>query len=467
MVESPVESLRTARNFLVVGDLMVDCYVRGEIKRISPEAPVPVLTVTEKENKPGGAGNVALNLAGLNSAVTLFGFVGDDESGRILTDLLGRADVDCRGILWDRNTISKTRITSARQQIVRVDEERDQPPSREERERLMKSLAQVDFSRFDGVLLSDYNKGVCFPELCQFLIKESRRAGLPLVVDPKGRDWEKYRGAPLITPNVKELGDAWGGEVPNGDDSVAQAALALRERFSFDRMAVTRSDKGMTLAWEEGIGHFPTQAREVYDVSGAGDTVAAGLLRFLSDSFSPPEAVRWANRAAGIVVGFLGTHPITKALLLEERRGESCLSWEAAREKGGAIVFTNGCFDLLHPGHMDYLRRARQLGDFLVVGLNSDDSVRRLKGKSRPVNGEKHRKIMLESLAFVDQVLLFEEDTPARLIQEIGPDFLVKGGDYRPEDIVGREWAGETLSLPFLPGFSSTTLMERIKELDG
>ncbi|MDC7221288.1 MAG: D-glycero-beta-D-manno-heptose 1-phosphate adenylyltransferase [Spirochaetales bacterium] len=455
------------RKFLVVGDIMLDRYIRGDIKRISPEAPVPVLSVSEKEDKPGGAGNVALNLAGLNGEVNLMGFVGDDEAALVLEKRLGEAGIVLEPVKWARPTITKTRITAARQQIVRVDEEQKEPPRTEELNELKERILACDFSRYDGVLISDYDKGVCSPELCQAIIEKARDANLVTVVDPKGSDWEKYRNAPLITPNVKELGDALGREIDNSNEAVSTGAGHLIEKFHFDRMVVTRSEKGMTLAEGKRIVHFPTQAREVYDVSGAGDTVAAGLLRFLCDGNSCEESVSWANRAAGIVVGFLGTHSITKELLLEADGVDSVQNWEMARQGGGKIVFTNGCFDILHPGHMDYLKKARQLGDFLVVGLNSDASVKRLKGESRPVNDQNTRQIMLESLAFVDQVILFEEDTPFGLIKSLRPDILVKGGDYAPENIVGREFAGETLTIPFVEGFSTTGLLERIDKLNG
>ena len=460
-------ALAERRHFLVAGDLMLDRYVRGDIRRISPEAPVPVLTVTERENKPGGAGNVALNLSGLNGAVTLLGFTGNDEAGHTLKELFDREQISLANTLWDRNTITKTRITSSRQQIVRVDDETDLPLTPVNKKSIMEKIGDMDFASIDGILISDYNKGSCFPELCEALIGEGKKRAIPVVVDPKGPAWEKYRGASLITPNVKELGDALGEDISNGDEEIGKAALKLLSRYEFERMVVTRSEKGMTLVERSGIRHISTKAREVFDVSGAGDTVAAALLRFLADGFPIDEAVAAANLAAGIVVGFLGTHPITKELLCgsldEPARGH----WETARSRGMKIVFTNGCFDLLHPGHMDYLKKARELGDYLVVGLNSDDSVRRLKGADRPINDQDCRKIMLESLTFVDEVILFEEDTPRDLIESIRPDYLVKGGDYRIDEIVGREFAGATLTIPFIEGYSSTGLMERIRKLRG
>jgi D-beta-D-heptose 7-phosphate kinase / D-beta-D-heptose 1-phosphate adenosyltransferase len=457
------KSLKTRRNFLVVGDLMLDRYIRGKINRISPEAPVPVLTVSEREDKLGGAGNVALNLAGLNSQVTLVGFLGEDEAGRALTGLVKQESIILNVTFWERNTITKTRITSGRQQVVRVDDEKTDAPSLQDKELLLKTLTELDYSDYEGILLSDYAKGVCFPALCQFLIEKARKENIPLLIDPKGGDWTKYTGASLVTPNLNELGDALSCTVKNEDKPVVEAADELKKRFSLDSLVVTRSEKGMTLV-DQTIHHVPTLAREVYDVSGAGDTVAAGLLRFIADGYQADEAVRLANRAAGIVVGFWGTHPITAKLLLAEPEDES---WEEARREGKSLVFTNGCFDLLHPGHMDYLKKARALGDYLIVGLNSDESIKRLKGSSRPINNQDSRQIMVESLSFVDEVILFEEDTPARLIESICPDILVKGGDYQIDEIVGREFAGTTLTIPFVEGYSSSSLIERITKSHG
>ncbi|MBN2627148.1 MAG: D-glycero-beta-D-manno-heptose 1-phosphate adenylyltransferase [Spirochaetales bacterium] len=461
------EALSRERNYLVVGDIMLDCYIKGGIKRISPEAPVPVLTVQEREYKPGGAGNVALNLTGLNSRVTLIGFTGQDEAESRLQTLFEQQKITMKSVKWNRGTISKTRVVSGKQQLVRIDDEQSRDPDESERVSLYNLIDRDDFSVYKGIIISDYDKGVCSEEICLLVITKARAAGIPVVVDPKGSRWNKYRGATLVTPNLKEIGDVLGEELPNEDDLIKAPAEKVRREYELENLVVTRSEKGMSLISPEGTEHFPTMAREVYDVSGAGDTVAASFLRFLSESLPVRDSIVLANMAAGIVVGFIGTHPITKELLLKESRFSSPGNLQDARRLNKTIVFTNGCFDILHPGHMDYLRKARELGDYLIIGLNSDDSVRRLKGETRPINNQESRKIMLEALSFVDQVVLFEEDTPLELIKSIRPDILVKGGDYAVENIVGREYAGKTMTIPFLKGFSSTAVIDRIEKAHG
>ncbi|OQX28702.1 MAG: hypothetical protein B0D92_07555 [Spirochaeta sp. LUC14_002_19_P3] len=449
--------------YLLVGDIMLDSYIFGDVRRVSPEAPVPVLAVERREDRPGGAGNAAVNLAGLNADVTLVGFTGGDAAEKTLRFQFDSVGITLAAVRWERATISKTRLLSGRQQLVRFDEENPLPPKREESAALEAAVRGMDFSEFDGVLLSDYGKGVCSAEVCAAIMEKSRAAGIPVVVDPKGSDWEKYHGALLAAPNVKELGDALGQEMINDDAEIVAAGKILRCRCGLEYLAITRSEKGITLLAEGKGQHFPTEAREVYDVSGAGDTVAACLLRFFTAPMPMKDAVPLANLAAGIVVGFTGTHPINAHLLLERCESSLPSSWEGVRGRGGKVVFTNGCFDILHPGHADYLRKAADLGDYLIVGLNSDASIQRIKGAGRPVNDQQTRKMMLEALSCVNEVVIFEEDTPLELIRRIRPDILVKGGDYKPEDIVGREHAGRTESIPFVEGYSTTELINRIR----
>lgn len=464
MYKTIKEALANKQNYLVVGDLMIDKYILGDVKRISPEAPVPVLKVSGKKHNPGGAGNVAVNIAGLNSSVTVTGYTGDDESLKLLSSDFSKLDIELMNSKWQRSTITKTRLVSGQQQIARIDEEESISPKEKCRQGLLEIVRNIDLNKFDGVVLSDYAKGVCDNDLCQLVIQNSRDKNIPIIVDPKGNKWDKYKGATILTPNIKELSDVLGYDIPNSDSEIEEAGKKLLERFNIANLIITRSEKGMTLVNNDSVEHFPTMAKDVFDVSGAGDTVVAGVIRFLTSGLDIKDAINLANFAAGIVVGHVGTWPITKEELLKEAADTKDLhiTIQELKNSHKKIVFTNGCFDILHPGHIDYLQKAKELGDYLVIGLNSDESVKRLKGNDRPVNNQSVRKIMLEALSCVDLVEFFEEDTPYNLIKSIKPDILVKGGDYNIEDIVGREFAAETTTIPFLDGFSTTSLIERI-----
>lgn len=466
MYKAIKEALEIEGNYLIVGDLMVDQYIFGDVKRISPEAPVPVLKVSNKKNNPGGAGNVAVNISGLNSVVTTVGFTGEDESLNLLKKSFKSIGVTVKPVIWSRNTITKTRLISGQQQIVRIDEEESFSPSKEESNNIQTLIDSLDMTAYKGVVLSDYAKGVCSETLCQTIIEKAKESSVPVIVDPKGSDWGKYRGATVITPNLKELSDIYGVTISNSNDDISKIGLELLKEYQFENLVVTRSEKGMTLINKYCIEHFPTMAKDVFDVSGAGDTVVAGITRFFTSGVGIKDAINLANFAAGIVVGHVGTWPITKEELLKESKDfkDHHITLDDLKKNHEKIVFTNGCFDLLHPGHIDYLKKARELGDYLIVGLNSDDSVRRLKGSSRPVNNQDVRKTMLEGLGCVDRVEIFTEDTPYELIKKIAPDILVKGGDYSVENIVGREFAKETRTIEFLDGFSTTSLIERIKK---
>lgn len=466
MYKSVKESLKDRKSYLVVGDIMIDRYIFGGVNRISPEAPVPVLKVKERKSNPGGAGNVAVNIAGLNSDVTIVGFCGDDSSRDELKETFKEKGIELKDALWSRSTICKTRLISAQQQIARIDEEESREPSLKEIESLENLIDSINFDDFHGVVLSDYNKGVCSYSISQKVILKAKESGIPVVVDPKGSQWDKYRGATAVTPNLKELGDLVGKSISNNSDLIVNEALKIIEKYSLENIIATRSEKGMSLINKETTEHFPTFAQDVFDVSGAGDTVVAGFIRFFTSGQDIRDSINIANYCAGIVVGHVGTWPITKEELLKKVADSKDLNITLTQLKSEhkKIVFTNGCFDLLHPGHIDYLQKAKELGDYLIVGLNSDDSVRRLKGDSRPVNPQSVRKVMLEALSSVDLVEFFDEDTPYELIKRIEPDILVKGGDYNVEDIVGREFARETRTIEFLDGFSTTSLIERIKK---
>lgn len=466
-------------SLLVVGDVMLDRYVCSDVERISPEAPVPVVRVRHRRSVPGGAGNVALNLAGLGAAVTLVGGVGNDGAGEELRELARREGVRFFGVPDPLlRTVTKTRIVASHQQMLRLDDEARPPLPEESRDRLLTMVRDALSLPFDGVILSDYGKGVCFPELCREVLDAGARAGVPVLVDPKGTDWERYAGATWITPNLRELAAVAAQNLENGDDEgIVRAAREVRRRYGASWLLVTRSEAGMSLVSDHGGVHERAVAREVFDVSGAGDTVVATLGALLAAGLPPEDAMRCANLAAGIVVGKTGTCPVTRDELLQElveeespekedgskvvQRGELSDRLAAWRRRGLRVVATNGCFDLLHVGHLSCLERARALGDRLVVAVNSDASVRRLKGAGRPVNSQEARMALLAGLSCVDLVTMFDEDTPGELYRSLRPDVLVKGGDYTPSEVVGREYAGETVIFPLVAGYSTTALLRR------
>ena len=461
---------------LVVGDLMLDRNWQGDTSRVSPEAPVPVVHVKDIEDRPGGAGNVALNIAGLNSTVTVLGYTGKDAAARALKEQLEQAKVTCQfEHLTDQPTITKLRVLSRHQQLIRLDFEEsfhDLPV-----EQLQQDYEQA-LPSHDVVVLSDYGKGTLAS--VQQLIATARAAGKKVLVDPKGTDFTKYRGATLITPNWSEF-QAVVGECNNDEEMVSRGS-ALLEELHLEALLVTRGEKGMTLLQpDQDPIHLPTQAQEVFDVTGAGDTVISTLAACLAAGSSLPDATVLANQAAGLVVAKLGTATITqnelKASLhtLEDMpRGfvsaeDLSLAIAKARINGEKIVLTNGCFDILHPGHVRYLQQAKALGDRLIILVNDDASVSRLKGPERPINRLEVRAEMLSALACVDWVCAFSEDSPREHICRILPDILVKGGDYKSiEDIEGFDCVakagGATYVLDYVEGCSTTNLIKNIRD---
>lgn len=464
----------------VIGDVMTDRYISGSVRRISPEAPVPVNLVTGERFVLGGAANTAANLASLGCTVYVMGMIGRDGDGKILTDLLQKAGIDDRGILCkeDYHTTAKIRILGARQQMLRLDFEEKKAPDAEDCRAVMKRLEQLFGEGLSCVVISDYGKGMITEELSQEIIQAAKNRGIPVLVDPKGSDWRKYDGAYGITPNLKELSDCLGQEVPNEDRAVAEAGRKVREEFHLTHLFVTRSEKGITAVSENSVIHRASEAQDVFDVSGAGDTVMAVAAAATAASVDMETLLELANCAAGIAVSKVGTYQVKREEVLEAWMGRGALrmeyrplSWEEAAEKvrrwkeaGEKVVFTNGCFDILHRGHITYLQQAASLGDHLIIGLNSDASVRRLKGEERPVNNESDRSFMLAALRCVDEVVLFGEDTPEELLRVLQPDILVKGGDYKPEEVAGRQYAGRVEILPFVDGYSTTHMIERIRD---
>lgn len=466
----------SAARVLVVGDLMLDRYWHGPTSRISPEAPVPVVHVKQDESRAGGAGNVALNIAALGAKVSLMGFVGEDQAAVSLETLLKNAGVLCLfQAVPHFPTITKLRVMSRHQQLIRLDfedgfQQIDSDP--------LLHLYHAELTQSQVVVLSDYGKGTL--NKVQQFIALARQMKKPVLVDPKGSDFSIYHGATLITPNLSEFEAVVGRCVDQ--QHIVERGVNLMESMELDALLVTRGEHGMTLLSKNAEPlHLPTHAREVFDVTGAGDTVISVLAASLAARKPLAEATQLANIGAGIVVGKMGTATVNTDELAEalqgpraHRKGVCSLSEflaerEAAKRNGEKLVATNGCFDILHPGHVRYLQQAKTLGDRLVVLVNSDASVQRLKGPERPVNGLEHRMEMLAALECVDWVVAFDEDTPKEVIDQLLPDILVKGGDYTDiTSIAGHDSVlangGEVKILSFIDGHSTTAIIQTIKD---
>ena len=460
---------------LVIGDVMLDRHVHGHVRRISPEAPVPVVSLEGEVHTPGGAGNVAATLAGLGSPVSLAGLVGADVEGSQLRETLCAKGVE-RLALREASglaTISKTRILSdSQQQLLRLDRDGDRAAFTAAAAGLLELIVPM-IDRQAAVVLADYEKGVITPALARAVIDRCRHRGIPCVVDPKKHDFGVYSRATIVTPNLLEAERAAGRSLA-ADDAVAAAATEMRLALGLDAMLITRGPEGMTLSTPEQLIHIPAQIRDVADVTGAGDTVVAVLAACLGSGWTLSEACRLANVAAGIAVSHPGTYVVHADELDMAWKGLShkILSIESARRRladarrrGRKVVFTNGCFDILHAGHLASLEGSKRLGDLLVVGLNSDASVRRLKGDSRPVINQDKRASLLAGLACVDVVVIFNEPTPEELIRQLDPHVLVKGGDYTIDQIAGADLVisrgGKVLALPLVPGLSTTAILQR------
>lgn len=472
-------------HILVVGDIMLDRYLWGDVHRISPEAPVPVFHLRKRSTIAGGAGNVVSNLAGLGGKVTVIGICGNDKSGELLNRLLHNGSVQSYILRdSDRPTITKTRIISNGQQLLRLDDEETFPINSSIQKNLLHLVKQI-MPNCNAIILSDYGKGILkAPGIAQSIINLAKRHSIPIMVDPKGKDWERYRGATCITPNTKELEIVYNDKILE-KDKLIEAMHLIIDKYNLSWLVVTRGSLGMCLVnkKERTPIFIPSLAREVYDVSGAGDTVIATLSLGVASGMKFPDAANLANIAAGIVVGKVGTQPIDiyelkasiginkdkfngKFIKKISSLSAALIQVEAWKANGQKIVFTNGCFDLLHPGHIHILNEAKDLGDRLIIGLNSDASVRRLKGPSRPILTEHDRASLLGSLDSVDLVLIFEEDTPEELIKNLEPDILVKGSDYRIQDVVGQEivksYGGQVQLIPIMHGYSTTNITKKV-----
>lgn len=466
-----------AARVLVAGDVMLDRYWHGSTSRISPEAPVPVVRVEEAEERPGGAGNVAVNIAALGAQVSLLAVTGGDDAARTLSAQLDAAGVHC--LLQEASgmvTVTKLRVLSRHQQLIRLDFESGIPDFDP---RTLVAPFRAALAQTDVVVLSDYGKGALAG--AQELIQAARAAGVPVLVDPKSRDFGLYRGATAVTPNFAEF-EAVVGPCRNEEEMESKGTALMRE-YGLDAVLITRGEHGMTLLRRGAAPqHLPARAREVYDVTGAGDTVISVLAAALAAGEDLAQATALANLAAGIVVGKLGTATVsvpelrralhedggvTRGVLSEQ---QLMAAVEQARGRGETLVMTNGCFDILHPGHIAYLTEARRLGDRLIVAVNDDESVRRLKGAARPINPLDHRMAVLAALQCVDWVVPFREDTPERLICRVKPEVLAKGGDYRVEQVAGHgcvtAGGGRVEILPYRPGHSTTNIIDQCRKAD-
>ncbi len=478
------EQLQSTR-LMVVGDLMVDQYLSGHVRRISPEAPVPVLKLEQEEYVLGGAANVAKNLVALGARPTVIGVVGNDALGERLREDVVALGLPGEGILTvaHRPTTLKTRVVSQTHQMIRIDRETEQPIEGEPLQQLEAfMLARLDAC--DAVVLSDYGKGLLSPPIVERVIAEARRRDLRVFVDPKGFSFDKYRGASFITPNRAEAQRAAGGRPLENEEQLRQAAEEWIEQLGLEGMLITLGKAGLFVATgsrKDGrCRSIEAEEREVYDITGAGDTVLATFSLLLTAGLDVFEAACWANRAAGVVVGKAGAAVVTRSEL--ENYARRFEPWQRkvktveelrsvvkeARRRGHRIVFTNGCFDLLHVGHIQLLQEARRLGDLLIVGMNSDASVAQLKGAGRPLIPEKERLQILASLDCVDQLVVFSETTPNALLEALRPDVLVKGANYSPEEVTGHEivesYGGRVELVPIRSQVSVSGLVDHIVE---
>ncbi len=461
---------------LVIGDIMLDRYWLGATSRISPEAPVPIVKIGSTENKLGGAANVAHNLAALGCDVSLCGIIGNDEAGKSIESALEQLKITNYLHINNFNpTITKLRVISQHQQLIRLDFE--------EKLHNLESNFLVDMvkeciAKMDAVILSDYAKGTV--KDAQDFIALCNKHQVPVLVDPKGSDFSRYQNVSVITPNLSEL-EAVTGKCETLDE-VFTRAKTLTSRLRAEALLVTLSERGMALIRPKAPPlHIPAHAKDVFDVTGAGDTVIATLAACLAAKADLSLAVKLSNLAAGLVVGKLGTATVSREELIDAATEEQAAHHggvtthaklknlvDSARKKGEKIVFTNGCFDILHAGHVRYLQQAAELGERLIVAVNSDDSVKKLKGDERPINNLKSRMEVLASLRCVDWVVDFNDETPATLIKELMPDLLVKGGDYKREEIVGFDTVtgngGDVVVIPFVDGFSTTSVIEKARK---
>jgi D-beta-D-heptose 7-phosphate kinase / D-beta-D-heptose 1-phosphate adenosyltransferase len=462
---------------LVIGDLMIDHYLWGSCERISPEAPVQVINVKRESAVLGGAGNVISNLNALGAQVDVISVIGGCEISDELKTLLANIKVGSQYLITqkDRITSKKSRIIASQQQVVRYDRESTDQISHDSQKQILDTFSRI-IVNYDGVLLSDYGKGVLTKELTTSLISIANKSNKKVLVDPKGLDYSKYKGAYLLTPNKKEASEATKINIKD-EESLTQAIIQLKSQCDLDISLITLSEQGVAI-YDDKLRTHPTVAREVFDVTGAGDTVLASLGFALVCGHSIDDAVEFSNLAAGVVVGKIGSATATLNEIIEyesslnrstsdahiKTLGEITALSEGLKARGKKIIFTNGCFDILHAGHVRYLETAKSYGDVLILGLNSDSSVTVLKGEGRPINTQLDRAYILAALEAVDYVVVFNEDTPYDLIKAVKPHILVKGGDYKGKEVIGQDIADELKLVQFVDGKSTTRTIEKIQK---
>ena len=462
---------------LVIGDLMIDHYLWGSCERISPEAPVQVVNVKSESSVLGGAGNVINNLRALGAQVDVISVIGGCEISDELKALLNNINVSTQHLITqkDRITSKKSRIIASQQQVVRYDRESSDEISAGSQKSILESFTSI-INNYDSVLLSDYGKGVLTSELTKSLINIANKANKKVLVDPKGLDYSKYKGAYLLTPNKKEASEATQVAIKD-DESLTQAITQLKTQCDLDISLITLSEQGVAI-YDNDLRTHPTVAREVFDVTGAGDTVLASLGFALACGCQIDDAVKFSNLAAGVVVGKIGSATATLNEIIEYESSlnkstsdehiktldEILILSKELKARGKKIIFTNGCFDILHAGHVRYLEIAKSYGDILILGLNSDRSVSALKGEGRPINSQMDRAYILAALEAVDYVVVFDDDTPYDLIKAIKPHVLVKGGDYEGKEVVGQDIADELKLVQFVDGKSTTKTIEKIQK---
>ena len=461
---------------LVIGDLMIDHYLWGKCERISPEAPVQIVNIDKESSVLGGAGNVINNLRALGSRVDVLSVVGDDFVANELKDLLENIKVQSNMLIIEKNrkTSKKSRLIASQQQVLRYDNESIEDISSASEKEIINKLNE-NISNYDVVILSDYGKGVLTTKLTQDIISISNKNKVKVFVDPKGKDYSKYKGAYTLTPNKKEAIEATNIIIKNNESS-DKAIKKLKDECELEVSLITLSESGIAI-FDDNLRIKPTVAREVYDVTGAGDTVIASIAFAIANHMKIDDAIQFANLAAGVVVGKIGSATASldeiyeyESSLNKSNSSSHIKSFEEIEilakklhDKGKKVIFTNGCFDILHAGHVKYLEEAKSYGDVLILGLNADSSVKKLKGPTRPINNQDDRAYILASLESVDYVVIFEEETPYELIKLIQPNILVKGGDYEGKDVVGQDIAQELRLVQFVDGKSTTKIIQRIQ----
>jgi len=463
--------MENSNSILVIGDIMLDVYLEGSVDRISPEAPVPVFLKKNRKEVLGGAANVLRNLRSFNCKSELLGIIGNDKEGDSIIAQLNSLGCSENFIFkTTRPTTTKTRIISNKHQIIRIDNEINIPIDKELQNKIIDKL-ELTIRNFSIVILSDYGKGLLPDNFCRRIINICNHNNIKVLADPKGINFQKYKGVYLLTPNKMEAERVLGFPI-NSEEEIHTALIELKKITNSNQQIITLSEKGIGYIEKSNFKIVPAIAKDVYDVTGAGDTVIASLAYQLQEGKNLEESIKFSNLAASIVVGKSGssTASLDEISKINTDRQTIFSSIEEflsiVKIDKSNLVFTNGCFDILHSGHLMYLKEASRLGKILIVGLNSDISVKLLKGDNRPINDENERAINLSAIKWVDYVILFEEKTPLELIKKLRPRYLVKGGDYELNEVIGREYSMETVIIPFKEGLSTSNIIQKIQDLD-